>query len=81
MATKLAQLEVRLQKLEVEVRELKGPKAELNGQHPWYDQILGMFDDDPGFDEMVRLGKEIRDQETGSRPARRKRAVSHKGGR
>ena len=81
MATKLAQLEARLQKLEVEVREIKGPTADLNGQKPWYDQILGTFDDDPGFDEMVRLGKEIRDQDRGLRPVTRKRAVSRKGGR
>ena len=81
MATKLDHLEKRLHKLEVEMRELKTPKSDSNGQKPWYDQILGMFDDDPGFEEMVRQGKAIRDQDRGVRPVRRIRATSRKGGR
>ncbi len=81
MATKLVELEERLQKLEREVRELKAPRASSRGRTPWYDRILGMFDDDPGFDEMVRRGKEIRDQDRGLDPPSRKRAVSNKGRR
>jgi hypothetical protein len=29
----------------------------------WVSNITGMFKDDPDFDEIVRLGKEMRDAE------------------
>lgn len=29
----------------------------------WISNIIGMFKDDPDFDEIVRLGKEMRDAE------------------
>jgi hypothetical protein len=62
MATKLAQLEERLIRLEAEVRELKTSTAETTTV-PWHRRILGEFKDDPVFDEIVRLGKELRDKE------------------
>ena len=48
--------------LEQDVRELK---AGLGGGNkvPWYRQILGQFKDDPAFDEIVRLGRRIREAE------------------
>lgn len=81
MATKLAQLEERLQRVETELAELKKaqPKAD---SRPWYRQAAGQFKDDPVFDEIVRLGKEIRDAERTPdpiRPLRRKRAAPRKG--
>ena len=78
MATKLVLIEERLRKLEAEVHELKaatGNKKSL----PWYRQAAGQFKDDPVFDEIVRLGKEIRDAERTPDPVIRKRAVRRKG--
>ena len=44
----------------------------------WYEQILGTFDNDPGFDEMIRLGKEIRDADHGLPTPRRNSTKSAK---
>ncbi|MGO9920017.1 MAG: hypothetical protein ACLQIB_35660 [Isosphaeraceae bacterium] len=62
MASKVQELEKRMTSLEQEMRQLK---AELGGGHkvPWYRQILGQFKDDPAFDEIVRLGRRIREAE------------------
>ena len=81
MSVKLAQLEKRVHQLEAEVRQLKRPTAQSSSQKPWYDQILGMFDNDPGFEEMVRLGKQIRDSDRGLSPVRRKSSLPRKGRR
>ena len=62
MATKLAQLEERLRRVEAELAELKNAKPKGDSR-PWYRQIAGQFNNDPVFEEIVRLGKEIRDQE------------------
>ncbi len=81
MAITLAQLERRLNKIEGELRELKAPQTTAEEQSPWYDQIVGLFDDDPGFDDMVRRGKEIREQDRAPRPKQTRRASSRKGSR
>ena len=78
MASKIAQLEERLRKLEAEVYELKAT-ADKGQSLPWYRQVAGQFKDDPVFDEIVRLGKEIRDAERTPDPIIRKRAVRRKG--
>ncbi|MFM9964624.1 MAG: hypothetical protein ACKV2Q_25755 [Planctomycetaceae bacterium] len=78
MATKIAQLEERLRKLEAEVHELKTATGKENPL-PWYRQAAGQFKDDPVFDEIVRLGKEIRDAERTPAPVVRKRPVRRKG--
>ncbi len=62
MATKLTQIEARLRRVEVELAELKKAKQQEDDV-PWYRKIAGQFDNDPVFDEIVRLGKEIRDSE------------------
>ncbi len=57
--TKLETLERRLEALEAEVAELRGkPRA------GWLSRIIGSQADNPDFDEIVRLGKELRDAET-----------------
>lgn len=62
MATKLAVIEERLRRVEAELAELKKTQQRDDGL-PWYRKIAGQFDNDPVFDEIVRLGKEIRDSE------------------
>jgi hypothetical protein len=57
----LEQLEERVLKLEHQVAELRN---ELKPLRPFasVQETFGMFADDPGFDEIVRLGREYRDQ-------------------
>lgn len=67
MASKLAQIEERLSRVEAELAELK-KALKLDDDRPWYRKIAGQFKDDPVFDEIVRLGKEIRDNERSPDP-------------
>jgi hypothetical protein len=54
-------IESRLAKVE---RELAILKAKIpRGKSNWIEEITGTFQDDPDFDEIVRLGKELRDAE------------------
>ena len=54
-------IESRLAKVERELAILKTkvPRDKSN----WIADITGTFKDDPNFDEIVRLGKEMRDAE------------------
>lgn len=52
-------LEERIARLEREVDLLKGRKRN-EGKTDWIAQITGSFADDPDFDEIVRLGREMR---------------------
>jgi len=55
-------LEKRLAKVEHELAALKSRVQSLSGpKDHWIDAIRGTFKDDPEFDEILRLGKEIRD--------------------
>ena len=60
MVDKVKELEKRVTQLEHELRQLK---VQLGSEHkvPWYRQILGQFKNDSAFDEIVRLGREIRE--------------------
>ena len=78
MATKIAQLEDRISKLEAEILMLKQTSAKATSLPP-HRQILGEFKDDPVFDEIVRLGKEIRDQERSPKLIRSKQTTRRKG--
>ena len=57
----LEQLERRVTELEREIAELR---RELKPMRSFKNvtETFGMFADDPGFDEVVRLGREYRDQ-------------------
>jgi hypothetical protein len=55
----------RLVHVENELAQLKRQVERLYDQ-PWYLKHAGRFADDPDFQEIVRLGKEIRDAD---RPA------------
>lgn len=54
-------IESRLAKVERELAILRArtPRDKSN----WISDITGTFKDDPDFDEIVRLGKEMRDAE------------------
>ncbi len=73
MTAKLAQLEERLQKLEIQVRELQKATGQVMPA-PWHRQAFGQFKDDPVFDQIVRLGKELRDQEQAPKQTGRKKS-------
>jgi hypothetical protein len=53
-------VEERLAAVEVEVAELKRRLPPAGGEKNWIQKITGSFKDDPEFDEILRLGREIR---------------------
>lgn len=58
------QLEARVAALEAELTQLKQMlSGVLQKQVPWWLQVAGSFEDDPTFDEAVRLGQEWRKQD------------------
>lgn len=50
----------RVQKLEAEVQALKESKLREKPERDWLDTMIGSFENDPDFDEIVRLGREFR---------------------
>ena len=54
-------LEERLTQVEKELAELKSRVKTLHPKGNWIDAISGSFKDDPEFEEILRLGKAIRD--------------------
>ena len=54
-------IEQRLAQVEKELADLKNDVRGLRSAGNWIDAISGTFKDDPEFDEILRLGKEIRD--------------------
>jgi hypothetical protein len=53
-------IEGRLEAVEEAVAELKR-KLEVQPPAPnWLDQVIGVFKDEPAFDEVIRLGREFR---------------------
>ncbi len=58
----LQQLEERLLELQEKVEELEKRIPAVCSTRPWRD-TFGMFADDPEFDEVLRLGREFREQE------------------
>lgn len=67
----LAQLEQRVRTLEAEVQLLKTASSRPNKADPkWVLAHAGRFEKDPGFDEIVRLGRKYRES---LRPGRNKK--------
>jgi len=56
-------IEKRLEGVERELAALKGVVKSLKPDPNWISAISGTFKDDPEFDEVLRLGKELRDAE------------------
>ena len=70
----LAQLEQRVLSLEAEVQRLKAGAAQPNKADPkWVLAHAGRFRDDPGFDEIARLGRAYRES---LRPGRKKKPTT-----
>jgi hypothetical protein len=64
-------LEDRVKALEADVARLKVKvESTRNSADPWWEQIWGVFANDPAFEEAMRLGREYRES---LRPKTRKR--------
>ncbi len=53
-------IEDRLAAVEKDVALLKGRVLAGNESRPWYAKLVGSMKDRPEFEEVVRLGREIR---------------------
>jgi hypothetical protein len=56
-------LEMRVRDLEKKVAELSAIPGSLSKRKDWR-KTIGVFKNDPDFDEAVRLGREYRQQQT-----------------
>ena len=54
------ELQERLSRVERDLAELKSQMHRLGDAKNWIDQVRGSFQDDPQFDEILRLGRELR---------------------
>lgn len=55
------ELESRIAELEKEIGVLKSRFEKIEKEkEPWWKQRMGMFADDPAYDEAMRLGREWR---------------------
>ncbi len=54
-------IEQRLADVELQLAELKAEIKTLVPRPNWISAICGSFKDDPDFDEVLRLGKELRE--------------------
>jgi hypothetical protein len=58
--SQVSALEQRVSALEKEVADLRRHAKPRETVRDWLDRISGSFKDDPEFEEIVRLGREIR---------------------
>jgi hypothetical protein len=55
------QLEVRVASLEADLIQMKQILSEfIQKKSPWWSKVAGSFENDPTFDEAIRLGQEWR---------------------
>jgi hypothetical protein len=52
--------------MEKDLARLKSQVERLQSERGWIDKITGSFKDDPDFDEILRLGREIRQADRSS---------------
>ncbi len=59
------EIENRIAVLEAEVASLKSKveKKDDKNEIPWWKQRIGMFADNPAYDEAMRLGREYRESQ------------------
>ncbi|HEY5864382.1 MAG TPA: hypothetical protein VI542_02345 [Candidatus Tectomicrobia bacterium] len=60
MASTRSELEQRVSDLEVEVSKLRRKFHEIETSQPWWEQIVGTFENDLVYDEAMRLGRHYR---------------------
>ena len=60
MSDELEVLEQRVAQLEQDVSQLKSNSSNHTGR-PWWERVAGRFENDPAYDEIVRLGREYRE--------------------
>ena len=56
-------VEERLMELEREVKRLRLQMKTMRPKDGWISKIIGTAKDDPVYEEIMRIGKEIRDAE------------------
>ena len=69
--------EARLERLEADVKEIKALLQAQQPQPQGWKAVVGAFADDPVFEEILRLGNEVREKER--RKVRRQRKKSKAG--
>jgi hypothetical protein len=60
MASSRSELEQRVTDLEAEVSNLKHKFDEFATVQSWWEQIVGTFEDDPIYNEAMKLGRHYR---------------------
>lgn len=60
----MASVEERLAKVERDLEAIKREKLAENSKLGWLERVRGTFKGDADFEEIVRLGKELRDKES-----------------
>jgi hypothetical protein len=60
MASSTSQLIQRVAALEAEVTKLKSQMEAMQTPQPWWEQIAGTFQNDPMYEEAMRLGRQYR---------------------
>jgi hypothetical protein len=71
MASSISQLEQRVTALEAEVSRLKSKIEALHPPAPWWEQIAGTFQNDPMYEEAMRLGRHYRQSLRPRKPTQR----------
>ena len=61
MPSSQPELERRVSDLEAEMDKLKRQLDQLGGAKPWWEQVIGVFEDDPIYDEAMKRGREYRE--------------------
>jgi len=59
MATQTDQLEQRVSEIERELAKLRGAMVQRDDT-PWWQRIIGEFEGDEAYSEIVRLGQDLR---------------------
>jgi tRNA(fMet)-specific endonuclease VapC len=70
MASSTSQLEQRVAALEAEVTKLKRKIDAIETTKPWWEHIAGTFQNDPLYEQAMRLGRQYRQSLRPKKPTR-----------